>query len=538
MLRLSEEILLWIFAFVRNQRSLSQAGATCKRLWRIAHDPYLWKFVILDHTVSLRKHWAKFVKPRLISAGVQDLTLLGEIPPPVHIDRLQLNDFRSLQALRLDDIRTYSVYTLARTLPWLRIFEARRIKGSSDIWDWRPFRGMRHLEELMLWRDESPLLPFNLSIDAVDDIYPHEAIYEATYGAHLPGVYDDDLDILDDADVEGDDQDELELLSLLPPIPSIVDEETESATSVLNAGSGPNPEQEQQHLTPVLLLPRLKKLALVNIGSMTTHQGTDSVMRKLVGRCHTFIYGNSFNILFPMVKTSYRQLRHLTLLEPSGPAWKNGTGQNHARVFEQMTLLESIQIVNPNMSRKFMVPIVDALLGLRSLRLLHVVLLELDIENVDAIFRHVIATNDWHGTLRLTLKVEPELGDVVINTPKSMRRGWLRRRELDLADMYFDEQDTSDGSTSSSLYGGSRRGSAASTSALVTSSEWCRWACEEAKALGHRVVAMGEGLAGSTGRDLGKKGADDCSVSSDKLSVEIEMITKTQASDLDLSQRS
>jgi len=43
LLDLSDEVLLWILSFVRCQRSIGKVSSTCRKLWRIAQDPYLVK---------------------------------------------------------------------------------------------------------------------------------------------------------------------------------------------------------------------------------------------------------------------------------------------------------------------------------------------------------------------------------------------------------------------------------------------------------------------------------------------------------------
>lgn len=43
LLDMSDEVLLWILSFVRCQRSIGRVSSTCKKLWRIAQDPYLVK---------------------------------------------------------------------------------------------------------------------------------------------------------------------------------------------------------------------------------------------------------------------------------------------------------------------------------------------------------------------------------------------------------------------------------------------------------------------------------------------------------------
>ncbi|KAG0034376.1 hypothetical protein BGZ81_005053 [Podila clonocystis] len=358
----------------------------------------MWKYVTLDHDIPLRRHWEYRVKPLLLSNNIQELTLLGEIPPPVHIYALSLDDFSSLQALRLEDIQTYSVYVLVRSLPWLRVFEARKIKGvssSESAWDWRPFQHLTQLEELLLWRNEeetASVKTFSFSSTAAlhhgaDEIYPFDLIQAATDAlgpapgsiAAFMGMTNDSFDLFvsdveehgfedDEGEEEEDDDDDddesdydstgsgaqmIQVVDQMDSDTSGGSHQSHQVGSTTSTSTSTTQDRE-------VFLPRLRKLALINIGSPTTHRGTDAVIRKLVSRVHSFIYGNSFNILFPVLRTNYTQLRHLCLLEPSGPAWKNGTWQNHVSVFSGMVRLETLTLVNPNMSRKFMLPIVDA----------------------------------------------------------------------------------------------------------------------------------------------------------------------------------
>ncbi|KAG0252154.1 hypothetical protein BG011_007175 [Mortierella polycephala] len=145
-----------------------------------------WKHITLRHDTVLRQHWDTLIRPRLLNSQIQELNLIGEISTPVTIDALNLHLFTSLRILRLEDIQTYTVYRLASKLPWLIVFEAHRIKGSSESWDWRPFMGLKNVQELVLWRNEKPSQTFSLSQDlaleeGADDVYP---IVE---GAAIPG---------------------------------------------------------------------------------------------------------------------------------------------------------------------------------------------------------------------------------------------------------------------------------------------------------------------------------------------------------------
>ncbi|KAG0335242.1 hypothetical protein BG000_007677 [Podila horticola] len=523
------------------------------------HRSYFWKYVTLEHDIPLRRHWEHRVKPLLLSNNIQELTLLGEIPPPVHIYALSLDDFSSLQALRLEDVQTYSVYVLVRSLPWLRVFEARKIKGSSESsWDWRPFQHLTQLEELLLWRNEeetASVKTFSFSSAAAlhhgaDEIYPFDLIQAATDAlgpepgsiAAFMGMTNESFDLFvsdveehgfedDEGEEEEDDESDYDSTGSGAQTIPVVDQ-TDSDTggsnqSYIVSTTSTTPSTTTQDRE--VFLPRLKKLALINIGSPTTHRGTDAVIRKLVSRVHSFIYGNSFNILFPVLRTSYSQLRHLCLLEPSGPAWKNGTWQNHVSVFSGMVRLETLTLVNPNMSRKFMLPILDAVLGMERLRLVHVVALEQDIESVDAIFLHVVAPR-WNSNSNRKLKIslKDDRHDMYLRAMS--RRSLHRVREDD--ERFLDNG----GSSSSSSRDGKKANASSSMRAeeIRSNEEWCDWAREQVKAAEHVV-----GSSPSEGKGKGKDGSYSLSLSgsrSSAMSVEIEMVSSWQAYDNGLSQ--
>ncbi|KAF9299955.1 hypothetical protein BGZ74_008462 [Mortierella antarctica] len=562
---MSEEILLEILAFVHCHKSISR-----------------WKYVTLDHDIPLRRHWEHRVKPLLLSNNIQELTLLGEIPPPVHIYTLSLDDFSTLQALRLEDIQTYSVYVLVRSLPWLRVFEARKIKGSSSesSWDWRPFQHLTQLEELLLWRNEeetASVKTFSLSAavqHGTDEIYPFDLIQAATDALgpepgsiaafmgmahesfdffvsdgeehgfpHHEGVEeeeedDDDDDDESDYDSAGSGAQTIQVVDQTDSDASGGSNQSLLTTSATTATSTTTQDRE-------VFLPRLRKLALINIGSPTTHRGTDAVIRKLVSRVHSFIYGNSFNILFPVLRTNYSQLRHLCLLEPSGPAWKHGTWQNHVSVFSGMVRLETLTLVNPNMSRKFMLPILDAMLALERLRLVHVVALEQDIENVDAIFLQVVRSK-WNnnssgsgsGSSNRRLKISLKDDRHEMCHRATSRRGLLHRMWENVEGTFVDDGVSCSASRSSSSSAGKKgKGSLSSmrpAEEIRSNEEWCDWARVRAKAAGHVVVGC------QSPREGKGKGKDGSSLSSggrsSGLSVEIEMVSSWLAYDSGLSQ--
>ncbi|KAG0256118.1 hypothetical protein DFQ27_005893 [Actinomortierella ambigua] len=143
---------------------------------------FMWKHVTVEHTVALRAHWNTHLYPRMMASHLYELNLLGEMPSRVMIDRLRLVDFKALRILRLEDCRVHTVYRLASTLSKLKVLVAKRIQptsaitvhhrdygpndgggddddddGDDDEWDWRPFAGLHHLEELMLWRQRVDL---------------------------------------------------------------------------------------------------------------------------------------------------------------------------------------------------------------------------------------------------------------------------------------------------------------------------------------------------------------------------------------------
>ncbi|KAF9110654.1 hypothetical protein BGX27_006047 [Mortierella sp. AM989] len=299
---------------------------------------------------------------------------------------------QGLQILRLEDVQTYTVYRLASKLPWLRVFEARRIKGNSDSWDWWPFQKLVMIEELLLWRNEKPLQTFSLSQDASieisDDIYPQGE--QQIWG----GFVQISSPVSSDSGSGSDNEDD-----------SLLDDSV-SIHSNQSLGWSDDSHISGQSAQRRLIMPRLKRLALINIVSPSTHRGTDAIMRNLVSKVTTFIYWNSFNILFPVIRTEYEQLTHLTLVEPCEPAWREGTWQEHAAVFQKMNRLESITMINANMNRRFLIPILDALLSLDHLRVIKLVSTE-DIETIKIIFNHLLETQ-WSG--QLIISIQDDLG--------------------------------------------------------------------------------------------------------------------------------
>ncbi|KAF9207497.1 hypothetical protein BGZ49_000312 [Haplosporangium sp. Z 27] len=403
LLELSDEILLWILTFVRCQKSICRISSTCKRFWTVAQDPYLWKHITLVHDESLRQHWDTLLQPRLLKADIFELNLVGEISAPVMIDALNIDLFTGLRILRLEDVQAYTVYRLASKLPWLRVFEARRIKGNSDNWDWRPFQKLVMIEELLLWRNEKPLQTFSLSQDTTaeisDDIYPQGEQHVWGGFVQLSSPASSDSGSGSDDETDG------------------LQDDAISVHSNQSLGWSDDSHLSGQNSQRRLLMPRLKRLALINIVSPSTHRGTDAIMRNLVSRVTTFIYWNSFNILFPVIRTDYEQLRHLTLIEPSEPAWREGTWQEHAGVFQRMTRLESVTLVNTNMNRRFLIPILDAILSLNQLNLIRLVSTE-DIETIQMIFNHVLDTQ-WSG--QLIVSIQDDLGSVPVSRDWSVK---------------------------------------------------------------------------------------------------------------------
>lgn len=428
----------------------------------------------------------------------------------------------------------------------------------------------------MLWRnEESSVKTFSLSdgvsssstglsrgggrqLHGADEIYPYELIQAATEAlgtgpgsiATFMGMTNETFDLFvsdveehEDEDGEDEDEDDDEESDEETGSGALIDmadqnsdtsgsnhfqgslSSSSTITTASSSSSSPTTQERE------IFLPRLRKLALINIGSPTTHRGTDAVLRKLVARVHSFIYGHhSFNILFPVLRTTYAQLRHLCLLEPSGPAWKHGTWQHHVRVFSGMVRLETLTLVNPNMSRKFMQPILDAVLALERLQLVHVVALEQDIENVDAVFKHVV-TSKWsygHGrTLKISLK-DDHRHDILRTS-----RGWHRRGG------HFDEamEDGVSGSGSSSSHAGKDKGSLSSLEEIRSNEEWCEWAREQVKAVGHGVVGLSCPREGKgKGKDGSLSSSSSLSGGRSTLSVEIEMVSSWQAYDSGLSQ--
>lgn len=428
----------------------------------------------------------------------------------------------------------------------------------------------------MLWRNEesSSVKTFSLSDGlssssgglsggggrrhqhGADEIYPYELIQAATEAlgtepgsiATFMGMTNETFDLFvsdveeheDEDGEEDEDEDEEEddddtgsgVLTDMANQNSDTSGWNHLQGSLSSSSSSSSPTTQEREV----LLPRLRKLALINIGSPTTHRGTDAVLRKLVGRVHSFIYGHhSFNILFPVLRTSYAQLRHLCLLEPSGPAWKHGTWQHHVQVFSGMVRLETFTLVNPNMSRKFMRPILDAVLALERLEQVHVVALEQDIENVDAVFKHVV-TSKWHGHSgrRLKISLKEDHRHDMLRTPW---KGWHKRGGGQFDEME-DGVSSSSGSSSrnsSSSHVDKDKGSLSSLEEIRSNEEWCSWAREQVKAMGHVVVGPS---CPREGKGKGKDGSSSSSLSGGRstLSVEIEMVSSWRAYDSGLSQ--
>ncbi|KAF9156767.1 hypothetical protein BG015_001631 [Linnemannia schmuckeri] len=430
LLKMSDEILIWILIWVHCQKSVCRVSSTCKRLWSVAQDPYLWKFITLHHDTVLRRHWDTQLHPRLLSSNIYELNLVGEISSPVLIDTLKLDQFTGLRTLRLEDIQTYTVYRLASKLPWLKVFEARKIKGNSDRWDWSPFSNLTQLEELLLWRNEKPTQTFSLSddmmIETPDDVYPGDGVNGGFGGfvqlsnSNSP-MMDSDEEMAEDDDGTEDAMDtEGSIIGDLEEVVSVYSLQSLGAGAAPGSGTGGSDDsgvsitpvyqtpQQQHHRTRRRMMPQLKRLALVNIVSPTANRGTDSVMRSLVSRVTTFLHWNSFNILFPVVRTEYDQLVNLTMVEPCEPAWQEGTWQEHAAVFRTMKLLETITWINPHMQRRYLIPILEVLLlSLDRLRVIHMISTDEDTQVLQMILTHVLETR-WTG--QLTVSIQGDLG--------------------------------------------------------------------------------------------------------------------------------
>ncbi|KAF9548134.1 hypothetical protein EC957_007162 [Mortierella hygrophila] len=438
LLKLSDEILIWILIWVHCQKSICRVSSTCKRLWSVAQDPYLWKYITLHHDTVLRRHWDTQLHPRLLSSNIYELNLVGEISSPVLIDTLKLDQFTGLRTLRLEDIQTYTVYRLASRLPWLKVFEARKIKGNSDRWDWSPFSNLNQLEELLLWRNEKPMQTFSLSedmmIETPDDVYPGDGV-NGGFGGFVQlsnpnsPMLDSDDEMAEDDVEDGGDEDGTE--GTMDTEGSVTGELGEGTSVHSNQGLGAgvgtgtgtgtggsddsgvsitpiNQNQQQNRQTQRRMMPKLKRLALVNIVSPTAHRGTDSVMRSLVSRVSTFVHWNSFNILFPVVRTQFERLVHLTMVEPCEPAWQEATWQEHATAFRTMISLETITWINPHMQRRFLIPILDVLLlSLDRLRVVHLVSTDDDTQVLQMILTHVLETQ-WTG--QLMVSIQDDLG--------------------------------------------------------------------------------------------------------------------------------
>ncbi|KAG0069651.1 hypothetical protein BGZ89_002382 [Linnemannia elongata] len=435
LLELSDEILIWILIWVHCQKSICRVSSTCKRLWSVAQDPYLWKYITLHHDTVLRRHWDTQLHPRLLSSNIYELNLIGEISSPVLIDTLKLDQFTGLRTLRLEDIQTYTVYRLASRLPWLKVFEARKIKGNSDRWDWSPFSNLTHLEELLLWRNEKPMQTFSLSEDIIiqtpDDVYPGDGI-NGGFGGFVQlsnsssHMLDSDDEMVEDEVEDGGDEDGTEDAmdtegSVTGGLEEgIIAHSNQGLGAGVGAGTGTgsddsgvsitpvNQNQQQHRQTQQRMMPKLKRLALINIVSPTAHRGTDRFMRRLVSRVFTFVHWNCFNILFPVVRTQFDRLVHLTMVEPCEPAWQEATWQEHAAAFLTMKSLQTITWINPHMQRRFLIPILDVLLlSLDRLRVIHLVSTDDDTQVLQMILTHVLETQ-WTG--QLMVSIQDDLG--------------------------------------------------------------------------------------------------------------------------------
>ncbi|KAG0274851.1 hypothetical protein BGZ96_004064, partial [Linnemannia gamsii] len=270
-------------------------------------------------------------------------------------------------------------------LPWLKVFEARRIKGNSDRWDWSPFSKLSQLEELLLWRNEKPMQTFSLSeesmIETPDDVYPEDGI-NGGFGGFVQLSNSNSPMLESDEDEEGDDNGEV---------------------GANDDGADDTADTE---------------------GSVTGGlEDGDSIMRSLVSRVTTFLYWNSFNILFPVVRTKYERLVNLILVEPCEPAWREGTWQEHAAVFHTMKSLETITWINPHMQRRYLIPILDVLLlSLDRLRVIRLVSTgeDTDTQVLQMILTHVLETR-WTG--QLTVSIQDDLG------ADPLVRDWCTRAE-------------------------------------------------------------------------------------------------------------
>lgn len=398
----------------------------------------MWKYITLHHDTILRRHWDTQLHPRLLSSNIYELNLVGEISSPVLIDTLKLDQFTGLRTLRLEDIQTYTVYRLASRLPWLKVFEARKIKGNSDRWDWSPFSNLNQLEELLLWRNEKPMQTFSLSddmmIETPDDVYPGDGVNGGFGGfvqlsnSNSPMLDSDDEMAEDDVGDGGDEVGTEDAMDTEGSVTGGLEEGfSVHSNQGLGAGTGGgtgtgtggsddigvsitpvNQNQQQHRQTQRRMMPKLKRLALINIVSPTAHHGTDSVMRSLVSRVSTFVHWNSFNILFPVVRTQFNRLVHLTMVEPCEPAWQEATWQEHAAAFLTMKSLQTVTWINPHMQRRFLIPILDVLLlSLNRLRVIHLVSTDDDTQVLQMILTHVLETQ-WTG--QLTVSIQDDLG--------------------------------------------------------------------------------------------------------------------------------
>ncbi|KAG0045553.1 hypothetical protein BGZ83_009247 [Gryganskiella cystojenkinii] len=239
-------------------------------------------------------------------------------------------------------------------------------------------------------------------VELPDDIYPAGDQWGGGF-VQLSSPSTSDAGLGSDEDTDFQDNITNDTNGTLPSTESWPEPPADPSQEPLSLSTPTPPPGLQTAALPSGLLPNLKRLALINIVSATTHRGTDSAMRTLVRRVKTFIYWNSFNILFPIVRTTYEQLEDLTLIEPSEPAWHDGTWQEHAAVFEGMRRLRVVTMINNHMSKRFLIPVLEALFALESLNTIRLISTEDELENLDMIFDHILQSN-WSGTLEVAMQ--------------------------------------------------------------------------------------------------------------------------------------
>ncbi|KAG0232028.1 hypothetical protein BGW41_001971 [Actinomortierella wolfii] len=353
------------------------------------------------------------------------------------IDRLRLVDFEGLRILRLEDCRVFTVYRLASTLPQLKVLVAKDIRTTNDYWDWRPFAVLNNLEELMLWRkqDQEPRF-FSLDagrdlldgseglflsrhhsiLDGVEDIYPIMEGPDAWGGyVSLSAALSDPMHAEDDDD-DDDDNHENGLEDGGPEaVPSNGDTVGNSSTeSSTPSEMSPTVAQLTANFASRRpFLPRLRRLALVNIPSPTTHLGTDKPVRRLIAHASTYLYWHDHNLLFPVLKTDYSYLRHLILVEPCESAWSEGIVRDHATAFSMMRRLESLTLIHPAIRRPYLIPILEALLQLPALKALFLAATE-DTDCIEFIIDYLL----HHQSTAAMMRAESTSSDTsTSNTP-------------------------------------------------------------------------------------------------------------------------